>query len=456
MTRFIKALLVPMFAWILCLNPTPLNANPYHDPELIPLDSKSLSEWAKSFQAKPVSNSKHRAGDADVIRIDLDWVQSSDSFTVSSIMRESSGTEYLQLKSLKAPAYGSYIGILEDAAGKKRYSSIGTGQQFRKLSRGLSFRFPTVKLPAKFTLVAEDPTTGEMNENLTVPIKDGDLQPIKIQEGLDVRLIKSASSSPTIRVVTYAEGFQETRREKFFESAKKVAASFMDSNLPTYTNMEIKAVFAPSKENLGKPRNLGIPVPERDSFLGLYYPYWDNFGRWYHVVYPTRYQKYRNALAQVPYDYPIAVVDSNEYWGVGNYMEITAIPSDSSSFRYLLLHEFGHFLGLNEEYEGGGRTELEFAPGILEPWSQNITFKPAREFLKWAALVQPQIPLPTPRSTWRDSQNGPIGAYQGGYGDSAPGKSYKPGYACIMERHSQYCAICRQGIMDEFLGAISL
>lgn len=455
MHRFIKALLLLIFVGTLCLKPITLHANPYHDPELIPLDSISLSGLAKSFQARPVSISKQRAGNADVIRIDLDWVQSSDSFAVNTIMRESSGTEYLQLKSLKAPLQGSYIGILEDATGHRRYSSIGTGQQFRKLTRGLSFRFPTVKLPAKFTLVAEDPTTGEMNENLTVPIKDEDLESIKIQEGLDVRLIKSASSSPTIRVVTYAEGFQETRREKFFEAARKVAASFMESNLPTYANMEIKAVFTPSKESLGKPRNLGIPVPERDSFLGLYYPYWNNFGRWYHVVYPTRYQKYRNALAQVPYDYPIAVVDSNEYWGVGNYMEITAIPSDSSSFRYLLLHEFGHFLGLNEEYEGGGRTELEFAPGILEPWSQNITFRPAREFLKWVALVQPNTPLPTPRSTWRDNQKGPIGAYQGGYGDSAPGKSYKPGYACIMERHSQYCPVCRQGIMDEFLRAIT-
>jgi hypothetical protein len=219
-------------------------------------------------------------------------------------------------------------------------------------------------------------------------------------------------------------------------------------------NLEIIGVFAESKLPLGQARDLGMPVPERDSFLGLYYPYWNNFGRWYHILYPTRETRFRNALAQVPYDYPLAIVDSDLYWGVGNYKELTAIPSSNSSFTYLLMHEFGHFLGLNEEYEGGGRTELEFAPQIAEPWSPNLTFLGSTSWadLKWKEFAAQSTPLPTPGSYWR---SGRYGAYRGGYGDSAPGRSHKPGMNCVMHRSSQFCPICLDGmrkVMSRDLG----
>jgi hypothetical protein len=432
-----------------------LYANPYFIPHLVPKDPPLLERLAREFSAIPTSRGALRTTHADVVRIDIDWIESSDSFEFKSAFIEQSGTDYLYLKSQHYPLQGSFIGILEDSSGQKTYSALGTGQEFRRLSRGLAFRFPASKGRSKFTLIAEDPVTGDMKERLNVTIEPTTLSFVVLDDSLDVRMIKQATASPIVKLVVYAEGYQESGSGRFFDSAKKIAASFADSNLPTFANMEITAVFAPSKSPLGPARSLGIPVPERDSFLGLYYPYWNNFGRWYHVVYPTRYQKYRNALAQVPYDYPVALIDSNEYWGVGNYLELTAIPAGSQSFRYLLLHEFGHFLGLNEEYEGGGRTELEFAPEITEPWSPNITFAPERENLKWKSHIASNTPLPTPRSAWNTNQNGPLGAYQGGYADSAAGKSYKPGYACIMERHPQYCEVCRHAIIKDFFSALT-
>lgn len=441
-------------AWTMVLISSKLMANPFHDPKQVPADRPNFTNIALNFSATPVRRDSRLSKQSNVIRIDVDWVEANDSFELNSAKHEQSGTEHLYIKSRKIPKYGSFIGILEGPDGQKTYSALGTGKEFRKLSRGLSFRFPYVTSTAIFTLLAEDPITGEMKERLKETIEPDQLRSIELKSDLDIRLIKKATASPAIQVVAYAEGYLASGKDRFFHAAKKAAASFADSNLPTYANMEITAVFAPSKTQLGTARDLGLPVPERDSFLGLYYPYWNNFGRWYHVVYPTQYQKYRNALAQVPYDYPLAIVESNAYWGVGNYMELTAIPSESTSFRYLLLHEFGHFLGLNEEYEGGGRTELEFAPEILEPWSQNITFAPERHAIKWGANVKESTPLPTPQSLWNGSQNGPIGAYKGGYADSSVNKSYKPGYACIMEQHSNFCVVCRQGIVDEFLSAL--
>ena len=88
-------------------------------------------------------------------------------------------------------------------------------------------------------------------------------------------------------------------------------------------------------------KDLGMPIPEKDSFLGLYFPYWNNFGRWYNVVYPTREARFRKSLATVPYDYALAILDDSAYWGVGNYRELTAVPANSFQFTYLLTHELG-------------------------------------------------------------------------------------------------------------------
>jgi len=179
---------------------------------------------------------------------------------------------------------------------------------------------------------------------------------------------------------------------------------------------------------------------------------WDNFGRWYHIVYPTRENKFREAIASVPYDYPIILVNNSEYWGVGNYMSHTAIPADNNTyFTYLLLHELGHFFGLNEEYEGGGRTELEFAPDMEEPWSQNISFLANFSYsaLKWNKFVNVGIEIPTPYSVWH-SYPPVYGAYQGGYGDSqsSKGACHKPRLNCIMESHESFCDVCAKGILD--------
>ena len=141
-------------------------------------------------------------------------------------------------------------------------------------------------------------------------------------------------------------------------------------------------------------------------------------------------------------------MDDREYWGVGNFNELTAIPAGNGSFTYLLLHEFGHYFGLNEEYEGGGPTELAFAPGIDEPWSQNITFHATAADLKWKQWVSASTPIPTPNGQW--SGSGPLGAYRGGYADTVPlGKSHKPGHNCTMKNGSKFCAICREAISQK-------
>lgn len=410
------------------------SANPYPDPTKVPKDTVAYRGFAEPMPMR-------RSGRA-VLRVDLQWVEDRDEFTLAGLVRENSGTSALVARSKSFDGLGSYVGRLVDSVTGQSLGvdALGTGSNFRKLSRSLSFRFPYPQSEVSFQLVAEDPITGNLVTTLKTALNLSTVT-VPVQVPVDSRLLRAAKTNPALQVVVYAEGYRDGDQGRFFREAQKVVSGLEESNFPEVDRMEFVAVFSKSAQTLGAASDLGLPVQERDSFLGLYYPYWFPFGRWYHVVYPTRGTKYRNRIGQVPYDYPIALVDSSRYWGVGNFMELTAVPSRNSSFTYLLLHEFGHYFGLNEEYEGGGATELAFAPGVGEPWSQNITFNTNPLSLKWRDFVTPGTPIPTPRSKWNGS--GPWGAYRGGYAETAPkGHSHKPGWSCTMSSGKKFCPIC--------------
>ncbi|OQW46928.1 MAG: hypothetical protein A4S09_03205 [Proteobacteria bacterium SG_bin7] len=422
-------------------------ANPYWDPTKIPKDPV----WPDFFHSHYFDDVPQMSlHGIDLMRIQLDWEEKKDKFSISAIIKESSGTSAWAARVKKTDEFGSYRGYLKDKKGNLLgYESIGTGSLFRKLTRALTFRLPIPSEPAIFELWGENPTSGKMELLLTEEVS-GPTAEIKKIDGLEVRRLK-AGESPVIVVNLYAEGFKKKYQEKFWETAQKVVETLKSTNFPMFEHFEIYGVFTESEEELGSPSELGFPVPERNSFLGLYYPYWIKFGRWYNVVYPTRESRFREGIGQVPYDYPIAIVDDNNYWGIGNYNEITAIPADSDSFRYLLLHEFGHFFGLNEEYEGGGPTELEFAKGISEPWSQNITFlfNLKSTGIKWKQYVEEATPIPTPTDIWKEKPK-TYGAYRGGYADSEPrNHSHKPGFRCMMESGPEFCPVCREAIGDK-------
>lgn len=434
-------------------------SHPYFDESQVPKDIVGFTE--QMMPMHQVDRSDLISADSKVLRVDVQWIKKTDTYTLQSLQIEASGTELLRTKSKVKRSYGSYKGILIDEAGNESYYSIGMGRHFRRLMGGLSFRFPYVSGKLTFKMLAEHPLTGAETIVIDTKIEVSTATETPILNPVDIKLVKEATASPKIQVAVFSEGYtpergrsnggeSRTSADQFWKDVAKTVVALANSNLPTYANFEIIGVYAPSKVALGEAQDYGSVALQRNSALGLFYPYWFKFGRWYHVVYPTENQKYHNALATVPYDYPIALIDSDRYFGVGNYNEITAVPAHHPSFTYLLIHEFGHFLGLNEEYEGGGPTELEFAPGVFEPWSPNITFHPKSGELKWQSLVSPEVALPTPQSSWNIAVQGPIGAYKGGYADSDPKRSYKPGFACVMQSGTHFCPVCQKAILDEF------
>ena len=420
--------------------------NPYPDPDRVPKVRADFFDPVR-LDFRVLSPAEYSG--SDVLRVRVDWHDADESFHVANTIKEASGTSALAARSPSIDALGSYRGVLLDlqTGDVVAADALGTGSNYRRLTRALTFRFPWFDEPMEFVMFAENPESGEMEEVLRETVEPTRAESASPARNLEVREMKPAIQSPSLHINVYAEGYVESRRSIFWNDAERVLRVLEQEDLPFWDHIAVRAVFHPSNETLGTAVDLGMPVPVRDSFLGLYFPYWNDFGRWYHVIYPTSEEKFRAGLGLAAYDYPIALVDSSAYWGVGNYKEHTAVPARNTSFAYLLKHEFGHFLGLNEEYEGGGRTELEFAPRIEEPWSQNITFLQEPGALKWGDLVSAALPVPTPRRYWTGS--GPIAAYAGGYADSEPrGRSHKPGFSCTMDRAEDFCQVCRNAIRD--------
>ncbi len=428
---------------LLCLVSVVAHANPYPDPSAVPQDGVYRPS---AIPVRAIDARALRDGDSEVLRISVVWSEAGEKYEIADTVVEMSGTPSLAIRALKRDELGSYRGQLTTSDGTVLEDSIGTGANYRKLVREMTFRFPKPDRPVKFTFFAENPVTGKEEAVLTKSFTHADFPNLMNATEVEVREIGEPLAPGKLAFNFYADGYLDDRREAFFTAAKKAVDALKKTKFPGEEYFAYRAVFAPSQEKLGKAKDLGMPIPEKNTFLGLFFPYWNNFGRWYNVVYPTRESRYRSALASVPYDYALAILDDGAYWGVGNYRELTAIPANSFQFTYLLTHELGHFFGLNEEYEGGGPTELEFAPNVDEPWSQNITFLRDPKALKWQKHVQAETPIPTPSSKW---SSGKYGAYKGGYADSLPkGHSHKPGFSCTMASGSKFCPICHEAIVD--------
>ena len=167
-----------------------LNANPFHDPSKVPLDDPKLDISADRFSDTPVDRDLLTRQASAVIRVDIAWDEATESFKFVQSKLEQTGTDYLTARSRIFPRHGSYIGVLEDKTGQKYYASIGTGKEFRKLSRGLAFRFPAPASPCVFRLIAEDPISGEMTERLTVDVDPSSAKTVAFLPSVETRLIK--------------------------------------------------------------------------------------------------------------------------------------------------------------------------------------------------------------------------------------------------------------------------
>ncbi len=194
----------------------------------------------------------------------------------------------------------------------------------------------------------------------------------------------------------------------------------------------------------------------------------------------------RDIAAAAPYDFLLILVNERKYGGGGIYNLYATAAAHNAFTPYLIVHEFAHhFAGLADEYYTSD-VAYELDPDAPEPWEPNVTRDPKAD--KWADLLAPGIPLPTPwpkaeferrqqqtqakrrrlraggaseqelEQLFREEREwttkllsqakyaGKVGAFEGA--NYSPRGFYRPQVDCLMFTRDDvgFCAVCRRAI----------
>ncbi|MGD8440625.1 MAG: M64 family metallopeptidase, partial [Holophagae bacterium] len=105
----------------------------------------------------------------------------------------------------------------------------------------------------------------------------------------------------------------------------------------------------------------------------------------------------RDIAANAPYDALIIMINHERYGGGGIFNRYCSFTAHGPFAGYLMLHEFGHsFGGLADEYYTSSTSYTDFYPAGFEPVEPNISATADRAAIKWADLISPETPMPTP------------------------------------------------------------
>ena len=202
----------------------------------------------------------------------------------------------------------------------------------------------------------------------------------------------NGDSHEKIDIVYVAEGYQSGEVHKFEKDLERFTESlFLQEPLRSNrAKFNIWGVFKPSPDS-------GVDQPTHQSYkktvVGASFNSFDI--ERYLLINDNK--DLRDIAGHAPYDALFILVNHERYGGAGMYNLYCTMTSDNEYSDFLMIHEFGHsFFGLADEYYTSevGFDEL-YAKGY-EPIEANITAlgDPAR--LKWAHLVEPGTPIPTP------------------------------------------------------------
>ena len=196
------------------------------------------------------------------------------------------------------------------------------------------------------------------------------------------------------------------------------------------------AVAAPSEQS-------GVSIPHkgdwRQTVLG------SSFDTFYSDRYLTtlHLKRLHDVLATVPYEHIIILANTDNYGGGGIYNSYLMSAAHNAKSRPVVVHEFGHsFAGLADEYYYDDQYETSY-PADTEPWEPNLTT--LVDFsAKWADMLQPGCPVPTPPSG--KEMYTAVGVFEGG-GYQSHGV-YRPAQECRMKINEApvFCPVCMRAI----------
>ena len=248
--------------------------------------------------------------------------------------------------------------------------------------------------------------------------------------------IHKASSddhSKNLDLVILAEGYKKNEMGKVKIDARKIAGYlFATSPYDQYRDrINIYAVAAPSEQS-------GTDIPGehiyRNTTLDASF-YTFDLDRY---LCTFDYFKMNDLAASVPHDAIFVLINSDRYGGGGFYNYYTGCTASNALSNKVCIHEFGHgFAGLADEYYTSAVAYNNFYNLSTEPWEPNITTNVHFE-QKWKNMIQPGIPIPTPRI---EKNENVVGMFEGG-GYAEKG-IYSPMMDCIMASNEAHPVLSR-------------
>ncbi|MCT4672177.1 MAG: IgA Peptidase M64 [Prolixibacteraceae bacterium] len=348
--------------------------------------------------------------------------------------------------------YGNYIIELVDSSSQKVIYSTGFSPLFQEwkstaeakiLTRAFSyaFRFP---MPKNSAVIRFKERRFDGSKQLLSQITFNPNSYFIIQEELKqykTELIWGTGEdiSSKVDVVMLADGYTQREYKKFIDdSHRMVKALFKMAPYDQYKDhFNFIAVFNPSQES-------GCDISGEHVYKNTTY------GSSFYTFDISRYltardmRKVYQDAATVPYDQIYVLVNTKRYGGGGFYNSINLTSVDHPLSEEVFIHEFGHgFAGLADEYYTSSTAfDEQYYNLKVEPWEPNITTLVDFDS-KWAKLVAPKTPIPTPRIK---KYNHTIGAFEGG-GYMSKG-IFSPRQDCRMKTNTSkgFCKVCQESI----------
>jgi hypothetical protein len=200
---------------------------------------------------------------------------------------------------------------------------------------------------------------------------------------------KNGDPQSKVDVVLLGDGYTAAEMEKWHKDARRMAdLLFSKSPFKERRNaFNIWAVDTPAEESgVSRPSD---KVWRRSPVRATY----DAFGSERYVL-AFDNKRIRELAAAAPYEFLGIVVNDRKYGGGGIHNLYATVAADNGWAHYVWVHEFGHhFAGLADEYYTSD-VAYESTSERVEPWEMNVTADP--KAAKWADLITPGTPLPTP------------------------------------------------------------
>jgi hypothetical protein len=297
-----------------------------------------------------------------------------------------------------------------------------------------------------------------------------------------LELQKSGDPATKVDFLILGDGYTAAEQAKFEKDARRL----MDILFSTSPFKEHRADFnvwglCPPAEQSGISRpSTGV---YRHSPVGATYDAFDS--ERYVLTFDNK--AFRSIAQFAPYEFVEILTNSNTYGGGGIFNLYSTVAADSLWSPYVFVHEFGHhFAGLGDEYY---TSDVSYGPATkkIEPWDPNITALLDKKDFKWADMVSPGTPLPTPwnkegfekysheiqarrrqiraenkpesvmdalfteekqhedAELAKEQYAGKVGAFEGALYEAKG--YYRPEANCIMfTRYDKFCRVCSRGI----------